>query len=452
MGSSKAYRSVGVQSVEAARLVAGHDGQDLVVGVDVGKGKLHMMLYWSFESRSRPIVVHQPSELRAAIGLLQELSQGRRMRVALEPSGTYGDAFRYGCSQAGLAVERVSGAASKKHSEVMDNTNSQHDGKDAGVIAELAFMGKSKAWPWEQPQGDEDMLRVHADLMVLTREEKVRWTGRLEGRLARHWPEVLSLLDLDSPTLLQALVRYQSPAKLADDPEAEGRLRAFGSQLLSAEKAQAVVASARETVGVAMTPGSEYELKVIAEKLLELKQQDREHERMVERLGPKTPAVGILAPALGKATATVLYLECGDPGRYPSCDAYLNALGLNLVEHSSGLQQGNLRISKRGSPRGRKWLYLASLRFIRDEGNTQAWYHRKVARDGGVKMRAVIGVMRKLARSIYHCCSTGEEFDSQKVFQSHKPNKSRRRNRQRRCHSGRQEACVATQGERKDVI
>ena len=444
MGSSKTYRSVDVQSVEVARLVAGHDGQDLVVGVDVGKGKLHMVLYWSYESRSRPIVVRQPSELRAAIRLLEQLSQGRRMRVALEPSGTYGDAFRYGCSQAGLQVERVSGSASKKHSEVMDNTNSQHDGKDAGVIAELAFMGKSRAWPWEQPQGDEDMLRVHADMMVLAREETVRWTGRLEGRLARHWPEVLSLLDLQSQTLLQALVRYQSPAKLAEDPQAVEYLRELGGRLFSPEKAQAVVASARETVGVPVTQGVGYELKLIAEKLLELKQQDREHECMVERLGPKNPAVGLLAPALGKATATVLYLECGDPGKYPCSYAYLNALGLNLVEHSSGLQQGKLHISKRGSPRARKWLYLAGLRFIGDEGNTQAWYHRKVARDGGVKMRGVIGVMRKLARSIYHCCLTGEEFDSQKVFESHKTNKSQRRNRQRRGHSGRQEACGVT--------
>jgi transposase len=44
-------------------------------------------------------------------------------------------------------------------------------------------------------------------------------------------------------------------------------------------------------------------------------------------------------------------------------------MGLNLVEHSSGTYQGQLRISKRGSPRVRQWLYMAALRLLRREGS-----------------------------------------------------------------------------------
>jgi transposase len=414
-------------------LVEGHEGQDVVVGVDVGKEKLYLVLYWSYECRSRPIVVQQPSQLRAAMDLLKRLSEGRRLRVALEASGTYGDAFRYGCSQAGLAVERVSGMASKKHAEVMDNTNSQHDGKDAGVIAELAFMGKSKPWVWEPANEIEGRLRVHAEMMIAAREEMVEWIGRLESRLARHWPEVLPLLDLQSSTLLEVLVKYPSPAKLGADPEAAEYLAKIGGWRLSEDKIEKVVSGARETVGVPVTPEVSYELKYMAEKILSLQKESVEHEEVVERLGPECAVVKFLAPWLGRATAVIVYLVCGNPGEYPSGRAYLKALGLNLVEHSSGLHQGRLHISKRGSGLVRKWLYLAALRMIREEGGIRSWYLRKVARDGGVKMRGVIGVMRKLALSIYHCCSTGDAFDREKVFQAvPQGRRSGRRSRNRR--------------------
>ncbi|MGC8551958.1 MAG: hypothetical protein ACP5O7_03735 [Phycisphaerae bacterium] len=46
---------------------------------------------------------------------------------------------------------------------------------------------------------------------------------------------------------------------------------------------------------------------------------------MVERLGSQRPVVKLLSPAFGKATAAVLYLECGDPGQYSCGPAYVKA-------------------------------------------------------------------------------------------------------------------------------
>jgi hypothetical protein len=37
-------------------------------------------------------------------------------------------------------------------------------------------------------------------------------------------------------------------------------------------------------------------------------------------------------------------------------------MGLNLAERSSGKWQGKLKISKRGSSKVRRWLYMAALR------------------------------------------------------------------------------------------
>ncbi len=45
----------------------------------------------------------------------------------------------------------------------------------------------------------------------------------------------------------------------------------------------------------------------------------------------------------------------------------------------------------------------------------QAWYESKVKRDGGGKARAVVGLMRKLVKALYHV-ARGEPFDSRKLF------------------------------------
>ena len=46
----------------------------------------------------------------------------------------------------------------------------------------------------------------------------------------------------------------------------------------------------------------------------------------------------------------------------------------------------------------------------------RAYYAAKVARDGGVKIRAVVALMRKLARALYAIAHTREPFDSKKLF------------------------------------
>ena len=96
--------------------------------------------------------------------------------------------------------------------------------------------------------------------------------------------------------------------------------------------------------------------------------------------------------------------------------ALLKAMGLNLKERSSGKYKGQLKLTKRGPSRTRKYLYFAALRMIQKDPVVRAWYDRKLQRDGGrVKNRAVIAVMRKLVRAAYHV-ARGESFDARKLF------------------------------------
>jgi transposase len=61
------------------------------------------------------------------------------------------------------------------------------------------------------------------------------------------------------------------------------------------------------------------------------------------------------------------------------------------------------------------YLFMAVLRLIQKNFIVQAWYQNKVDRDGGTKMKAVVAVMRKLARAFWHV-GQGKRFDAAKLF------------------------------------
>lgn len=126
----------------------------------------------------------------------------------------------------------------------------------------------------------------------------------------------------------------------------------------------------------------------------------------VEELSLANETAQLLAPEVGKATAAVLLADVGDPREFGSTRAYLKAFGMNLKEKSSGKKQGQLRITKRGPGRARKYLWLAVLRWVQKDRVARAWYERKIARDGGLRAKAL---MRKYAR---HCFTWRVEHPS----------------------------------------
>src|SRR5208282_4155394 len=76
------------------------------------------------------------------------------------------------------------------------------------------------------------------------------WQGRLEGLLARHWPEATQVLKLSSGTLLRVLKRYGTPQALAADGEAAKLLARWGGAFLAPEKIEQLLAGAGASVGV----------------------------------------------------------------------------------------------------------------------------------------------------------------------------------------------------------
>ena len=186
---------------------------------------------------------------------------------------------------------------------------------------------------------------------------------------------------------------------------------------MSAEKAEALVASARQTAGVVMGRWDEERLRRYAQQIQECKREMRAARRRLRELTRDHATILAMGEAVGVPTACVLWVELGDPSAYHCGAAYRKAMGLNLAERSSGKWQGKLKISKRGSSQVRRWLYMAALRWVRKEP-VRTWYlHQKAQRRGDGKP-AVIGVMRKLSMALHRVGGRGEAFDASQLYRS----------------------------------
>jgi transposase len=411
----KAYRGTRVNDVNWQQLARGKEGVAIALGIDIGKRDVWPVCRWADGRFERPWRVKNPDEIPSLIALVKQMNVGRELVVAMESSGTYADALRQALADSQIKVVRVGGKAAHDYAEIFDGVPSQHDGKDAAVVAELAALGKATPWEYQPADPWEQELNYWVEWMVAHRQMLTIWQGRLEGLVARHWPEATQLLKLSSGTLLRALKRYGSPQTLAADPEAGKVLARWGGTFLAPEKVERLRACAVSSVGVRVGAWEQRQIQDYAERALAARQQANYAERQLRRLAKGHPVLQAQGKVVGIATACVLWTSTGDPRKYDSAAAYRKAMGLNLVERSSGAYQGRLRISKRGSPRSRQWLYFAVLRLVQECG-VRPWYEAKKARAEEDARRAVVAVMRKLVVALYYVGVHNEEFQPRRLF------------------------------------
>ena len=416
------YRSVLLENVDRAKLSAAVGGKRVVFGVDVAKQRLFGALAVVGSSEvavGRPEVVltiewQAPGQMRALVDLLRELPV-QAVEVAMEPSGSYGDALRGLLTRAGVPVYRVSPKRCHDAAEVYDGVPSQHDAKDAAIIAKLHLDGASGRW--REPSERERELAAAVETMTLFDEQYGRVLNRIEAKLACHWPELPEVLTLNSATLLELVAAFGSPAEAAARSEqAVALMCRIGRQVLDRNKPELVVGQARNSIGVAMTDPERRAFVELAREALRLREAAHRAKVEVERLSEQHEDLERMASAVGKTTAAVLLVSLGEPASYASAGAYVKACGLNLKERSSGKHKGQLGITKRGPGGARRYLYLAVLRLIQGDAFFKAWYKRKVERDGGkVKVKAIVALMRKLLRALWHV-GRGARFDAAKLF------------------------------------
>ncbi len=407
----KAYRATDVNKINIESLLSRTSNERIVFGIDIAKENNFCSLMNEKREVLTTVKWLHPVQTKEFIGFVKKF---QKAEAVMEPSGSYGDPIRYMLEQNSIPVYRVSPKRSHDCAEVYDGVPSLHDAKSAAIIAKLHIDGASETWQMKQDH-ERDLLAAITTLDVLN-SQLTQNANRIEGLMAKYWPEMSKYLKYKSTTFLELTSCFGGPNKIAyQKEEAHALMRKVGGHFLALKKIDKIIESAENTIGVPMTKGEQTEFKYLAERTLKLHKEVKASKKKVEILSQEDEPTKNISHVVGKATAAVIVTFCGNPLQYSSSNHWLKSFGLNLKEKSSGRYKGRLMITRRGSGRSRRWLYFSALRLIKNDKIVRSWYLKKAERDGGVKMKAIIAIMRKLVKALWYV-ARGEVFDTSKMF------------------------------------
>ncbi len=129
-------------------------------------------------------------------------------------------------------------------------------------------------------------------------------------------------------------------------------------------------------------------------------------------------------PGVGVVTVASLLGEAGDLNRYEAWRQLRKLAGYNLTENSSGQQQSKTRISKRGRPGLRCFLYQAALSLVAKNAHFKALYQHLKTQDQNrlSGKQALIAVACKLLRVLFTLARERRLYDPAKVLGEYRTN------------------------------
>jgi len=176
------------------------------------------------------------------------------------------------------------------------------------------------------------------------------------------------------------------------------------------------LAKASISSGVAVAARSS-SLRILCDQLDHTQKNLEQLQREIDQLLDQDPkATGMLGvPEFGPTTVGVLRAELGDLARFTRIDQVVAYVGLDLQVTQSGKWKGQTKLSKQGSGRVRRILYLAALRSIHLKTSPFGAYYQRLVARGMKKGMAVVVVMRKMLMVAVHLIQTEERYDPGKV-------------------------------------
>lgn len=432
--SYRSYDAVNCKELDVESLGETLEDRWTIVAVDDAKKMPYGAIYSVEPAASRPDELleqhtvfrwRRPWQTDEVLEMLSSF-ETQKMQVVLEPSGSYGAGFIERVQQAeGMELRRMRGKKTRDSKENYDNAPSMHDAKAADVMARVHLGGGSSKWRRRDER--QKQLKAAGKRADRLKEERARDRQRLESELGSWWPELERQLSVTSTTLLELIVEFGTPRRAAQHPDKARELIAEASRRqIGPDKREAILEEARKSAGARPCQQDVRYMQDIAERLLELKTEIRRVERRIEELIEGDEVAERIAGLCGPAATASLVGEVGDPTDFEAAAAYEKAAGLNLIEDTSG-QEGqhseddevpSMRISKRGSSRARKYLYLAAQRHIQRCPIARAWHQHKIEQHAGCRRPetiALVAMMRKLIRALYHI-GRGADYDGSKLF------------------------------------
>lgn len=228
---------------------------------------------------------------------------------------------------------------------------------------------------------------------------------RLHAVMDQLFPEFTGLFTKPFGATGRAiLLNYPTPDIIAalsvDDFAAFIRRRSYGQ--LGKERAQALIDAAKNTFGIKI--GQEalgIQVQLMAQQLHMLHDQRKTLDKHIEKKIAQHSAYITTIPGIGSVAGATILAEIGDIARFKNANSLVAFAGLDpTVSESAQVTLGRSRISKRGSPRLRRSLWLAAGAATRTDAGFAAILEKKL-KEGKHYHVALGAVMNKLIHVIY---------------------------------------------------
>jgi transposase len=338
--------------------------------------------------------------------------------VGLEATSRYGESLYYALLKRGYRVCLLHPAQMHAFAQ-QRGLRAKTDQVDATTIARALLSGEARFGyvPTEQVATYRELVRLQQQLS----DDVVRYKNEIHALLVVLFPEFTQVFaDPTRPTALAFLKRYPSAQAVAQAEVGilSQVLHELSPKHYGRRTAEKLLDVAKKSIssGVAISARST-SLRILCDQLehtlTNLEQLQQEIETLLDQ-DPK--AKGVLSiPEFGVMTVAVLRAELGDLDRFARMDQIVAYVGLDLQVKQSGKWIGQTKLSKRGSGRVRRILYLAALRSIWLANSPFGAYYRRLVDRGMKKGMAVVAVMRKLLIVAAHLMLTEQVYEPSKV-------------------------------------
>ncbi len=345
--------------------------QHLVVGIDIAQ-LTHVARAVNF----RGIVVGNPLSFsndeegfQILIRWIQSLQASHNLNTAIigmEPTGNYWLSVSRWLSEKQFEVVLVNPHLVKKNKENRDNTPSKSDKKDALVIADMVKNGyysfiRNASEAFEELRVFLSNRDSVVTRLVSAKNQIHRWVDVVFPELRQVFKKLMCKGSLATLRL------FPTPEELKKltPPDIVKGWKSIMQRHPGEKKAQALIAFASHSVGsVQATHAYKLHLKqLLAEYDLayeQLQVVEAEIIAVLERI-PFAKSMLVVKGISAISLAGILG-EAGDLSGFVHGNALLRHAGLNLAEASSGKWTGQMKISKRGRSRLRRFIFLMTMR------------------------------------------------------------------------------------------
>ncbi|UVI27339.1 IS110 family transposase [Paenibacillus spongiae] len=399
--------------------------QHLVVGIDIAQ-QTHVARAVNF----RGIVIGHPlsfsndeegfQNLLSWIRSLQAANDLNADIVGMEPTGHYWLNVSRWLSERQFEVVLVNPHLVKKNKENRDNTPSKSDKKDALVIADMVKNGYY-SFIRNTPEAFEE-LRVFLSnrdsvvtRLVSAKNQIHRWVDVVFPELRQVFK---SLMCTGSLATLRLFPTPEELRKLQPQDIIAG-WKSLMKRHSGERKARALIALANSSVGSKQaTQAYKLHLKQLLDEYDLASRQLQTVETEIIAVLDRIPFAKSMLAVKGISAISLAGIlgEAGDLSGFVHGNALLRHAGLNLAEASSGKWTGQMKISKRGRARLRRFIFMMTMSLVMNNPEFQAMHTHNVQVKKMRKMRSIMKLCGKLARILVGMARRGEVYNPQKTF------------------------------------